>query len=206
MTDKEALLATIAANPMDDTPRLVYADWLDEHGLYEEGAALRRAIHRHSPFESLIGRTIKQVRFDSNGDCLMIDTDSGSIRYEVEGDCCSESWFYRFLNPENLINEKLLFVMEGRTDDIDPDDGLGRQESESIYGYSLVTAKGICEITFRNSSNGYYGGWMAPTQIDTTPNESFQVLDSSWTYPPIMKCSRNTGNKCLCEKCLIPNR
>lgn len=32
MSDRAALLAAIIANPDEDTPRLVYADWLDEHG------------------------------------------------------------------------------------------------------------------------------------------------------------------------------
>ncbi len=32
MNDGDALLAAIIANPDDDTPRLVYADWLDENG------------------------------------------------------------------------------------------------------------------------------------------------------------------------------
>ena len=32
MSEEEALLAAIAAHPEEDTPRLVYADWLDEHG------------------------------------------------------------------------------------------------------------------------------------------------------------------------------
>jgi uncharacterized protein (TIGR02996 family) len=31
MSDEEALLAAIAAHPEEDTPRLAYADWLDEH-------------------------------------------------------------------------------------------------------------------------------------------------------------------------------
>jgi uncharacterized protein (TIGR02996 family) len=31
MSDRDALLAAIVAHPDDDTPRLVYADWLDEH-------------------------------------------------------------------------------------------------------------------------------------------------------------------------------
>src|SRR5262245_43625774 len=31
MSDEAALLAAIRANPEEDTPRLVYADWLDEH-------------------------------------------------------------------------------------------------------------------------------------------------------------------------------
>ncbi len=32
MSDKEALLAAIGLHPDEDTPRLAYADWLDEHG------------------------------------------------------------------------------------------------------------------------------------------------------------------------------
>jgi uncharacterized protein (TIGR02996 family) len=32
MTDRAAFLAAIAAAPADDLPRLVFADWLDEHG------------------------------------------------------------------------------------------------------------------------------------------------------------------------------
>jgi uncharacterized protein (TIGR02996 family) len=32
MTDRDALLRSICANPDDDAPRLIYADWLDEHG------------------------------------------------------------------------------------------------------------------------------------------------------------------------------
>jgi uncharacterized protein (TIGR02996 family) len=32
MTDEPAILAAIAAQPAEDTPRLAYADWLDEHG------------------------------------------------------------------------------------------------------------------------------------------------------------------------------
>jgi uncharacterized protein (TIGR02996 family) len=32
MSDEDALLSAIAAHPGEDTPRLMYADWLDEHG------------------------------------------------------------------------------------------------------------------------------------------------------------------------------
>jgi uncharacterized protein (TIGR02996 family) len=31
MTDHDALLRTIGENPAEDTPRLVFADWLDDH-------------------------------------------------------------------------------------------------------------------------------------------------------------------------------
>jgi len=32
MDDRHALMAAIIANPDEDTPRLVLADWLDENG------------------------------------------------------------------------------------------------------------------------------------------------------------------------------
>src|SRR5215207_7846509 len=41
MSDAAALLAAIRAAPADDAPRLVYADWLDEHGQPERAALLR---------------------------------------------------------------------------------------------------------------------------------------------------------------------
>lgn len=41
--DEHALLAAIAAAPDDDTPRLVYADWLEEHGHPDRGRLIRRS-------------------------------------------------------------------------------------------------------------------------------------------------------------------
>jgi uncharacterized protein (TIGR02996 family) len=41
MTDEPALLAAVAAAPDDDTPRLVYADWLDDHGRPERAEFIR---------------------------------------------------------------------------------------------------------------------------------------------------------------------
>jgi uncharacterized protein (TIGR02996 family) len=41
MTDEAALLQAIIAEPDDDAPRLVYADWLEEHGRPERGEFIR---------------------------------------------------------------------------------------------------------------------------------------------------------------------
>ncbi len=41
MTDREALYRAILTHPHDDTPRLVYADWLEENGHSEEGEFIR---------------------------------------------------------------------------------------------------------------------------------------------------------------------
>jgi len=41
MTDRDALYRAILAHPADDTPRLVYADWLEENGRGEEAEFMR---------------------------------------------------------------------------------------------------------------------------------------------------------------------
>jgi uncharacterized protein (TIGR02996 family) len=50
MTDEEALMATIREQPDSDAPRLVYADWLEEHGdpLHAEFIRVQCEIHRLS--------------------------------------------------------------------------------------------------------------------------------------------------------------
>jgi uncharacterized protein (TIGR02996 family) len=44
MSDEDALLAAIAAHPDEDTPRLAYADWLDEHGRHTRAEFVRVQI------------------------------------------------------------------------------------------------------------------------------------------------------------------
>jgi uncharacterized protein (TIGR02996 family) len=39
--EESALIAAVVAAPDDDTPRLVYADWLDEHGRQERARLIR---------------------------------------------------------------------------------------------------------------------------------------------------------------------
>jgi uncharacterized protein (TIGR02996 family) len=44
MTEREALLAAVCEHPDDDTPRLVFADWLDEHGEPDRAEFIRVQI------------------------------------------------------------------------------------------------------------------------------------------------------------------
>ncbi|HET6574610.1 MAG TPA: TIGR02996 domain-containing protein, partial [Fimbriiglobus sp.] len=44
MTDRDALLAAIIARPEDDLPRLVFADWLEEHGESARATFIRAQI------------------------------------------------------------------------------------------------------------------------------------------------------------------
>jgi uncharacterized protein (TIGR02996 family) len=47
-SEQDALLEAICAAPADDTPRLVYADWLDEHGEPEHAEFIRVQIELHN--------------------------------------------------------------------------------------------------------------------------------------------------------------
>jgi uncharacterized protein (TIGR02996 family) len=44
VNEREQLLAAICAHPEEDTPRLVFADWLDEHGEHDRAAFIREQI------------------------------------------------------------------------------------------------------------------------------------------------------------------
>ena len=49
MPDRESFIAAIAAEPDDDLPRLVFADWLDENGEPERAEFIRVQIRRAAP-------------------------------------------------------------------------------------------------------------------------------------------------------------
>src|SRR4051812_42470214 len=52
MTDRDALLKAVLANPEEDTPRLALADWLDEHGEPDRGEFIRTQIELHRQREA----------------------------------------------------------------------------------------------------------------------------------------------------------
>ena len=58
--DELALLVAIHAGPRDDTPRLVYADWLEEHGEPEYAEFIRWQVK--NPTESKIPRPSAKTR------------------------------------------------------------------------------------------------------------------------------------------------
>jgi uncharacterized protein (TIGR02996 family) len=58
VTHEDVFLQDIVANPVDDTPRLVYADWLEENGQADRAAFIRA---RYPP--RLVGRTREVSRW-----------------------------------------------------------------------------------------------------------------------------------------------
>jgi len=54
MDDRRAFLEAIAENPEDNTPRLVYSDWLEEHGESDWAELIRLSIEAYSGREDPI--------------------------------------------------------------------------------------------------------------------------------------------------------
>lgn len=96
-------------------------------------------------------------------DYLVFDTDKGRVGFYVEGDCCSWSYFHDIVGADKLLNNgpiaswKELDLSDQSFDD--------HYDYIQVYGYEFVSGhpkwgEQTTVVSFRNSSNGYYGGWM----------------------------------------------
>lgn len=108
--------------------------------------------------EQLIGKKIVGLRINEDQSVLAFYTDQGVIAYETRGDCCSETWFADITGVSALLGGAVQTADKVNMDGYNVEDGRTRQQHDEAYGVKLTTDKGYCDIVFRNSSNGYYGG------------------------------------------------
>jgi hypothetical protein len=105
--------------------------------------------------EELIGKTITKL-FMYSGAYLVFECSDGEIlAYRAEGDCCSSSWF-EHVTLCGLLNNVVIetnYAGGSRTDD-------NEYDTLEISNYEVKTAKGISTFELRNSSNGYYSGYI----------------------------------------------
>ncbi|MGU3653607.1 hypothetical protein ACNHQB_19430 [Mycolicibacterium sp. A43C] len=124
-----------------------------------------------------------------NEDYLKFETDHGNIAFQVYGDCCSHCYFHDFVGVEKLLRGNP--VVSVKAISLEREDSkikVNRNDSEEIecYCYEIVTEDPqFGEVTsvfsFRNSSNGYYGGSLenAPDDIIVAPQIYADVLEAS---------------------------
>jgi uncharacterized protein (TIGR02996 family) len=120
MSDEDALLAAVRDDPRAETPRLVYADWLDDHGRPDEARAHRAACEadlRGVPAEATSARGERRevahvVGADLRVACAM------PLGLEVRGLCG--------------VTTNGLAVCAGRAVVVRTDDGAGRAELASV--------------------------------------------------------------------------
>jgi hypothetical protein len=119
--------------------------------------------------DDLIGKSIARIRWSE--DHLVFNTSDGAqFAFGVAGDCCSSSYFHDFYGVAHLLNNGPVLSVRA----IDLPEFEQDYEHIQCYGHELVTKHPIWgEVTsvfsFRNSSNGYYGGWMY--KVDSFPQE-----------------------------------
>lgn len=114
----------------------------------------------------LVGKKVLKVYM--NKDFLRFDTDSGPIVFRVEGECCSSSYFYDFYGVKNLLKNGPVTEVKGVLLDelkVRSLEGSGDVGGDlvQVYGYQITTVSEewgemTSVFSFRNYSNGYYGG------------------------------------------------
>lgn len=106
---------------------------------------------------------------------MYLTTDTGIWCLATAGDCCSESWWADIYSPKQVIGGK---ITEVRTIPLEvPDDDRGRQEVDAAYGIGIRTTRGEGKFVYRNSSNGYYGGWCNLLPVDAVPPSAVEITE-----------------------------
>jgi hypothetical protein len=117
--------------------------------------------------QAVVGAKVNRIAMDE--DTLVFDTDKGLFAFTVSGDCCSCSYFYDFYGVDKLLeNGPVTAVGEIELDQSE----VVQRECTVAYGFQLITendkwGEQTSVFSFRNDSNGYYGGWMEPLPTDS---------------------------------------
>lgn len=126
----------------------------------------------------LIGKTISGLRVNEDQSILAFDHPDGtSTSYLTNGDCCSETWFADITGVPALIGGTVVEVADVDMQAVD--DGRTRQEEDEFYGVKIKTDRGLADIVYRNSSNGYYGGDISLHSGDLP--ENMTAINDDWS-------------------------
>jgi hypothetical protein len=126
--------------------------------------------------EGLVNQIIKQIRLDEEYLIFELEN-SKQITLEAYGDCCSQSVFYDFFGVKDILNQKVIEFEEIELENEEAkelvnSDRNNYQEAIQIYGYRIKTENGgLASFSFRNYSNGYYGGSLEKPYCDLDPRE-----------------------------------
>jgi hypothetical protein len=128
----------------------------------------------------LIGKKILSIQINDDQSILAFNTEQGVVAYEAEGDCCSECWFADITGVHALLGATVRSSDEVDLENYNVDDGRCRQDEDEAYGFKLTTDKGYTDIVFRNSSNGFYGGWINLYK-EPLPEDMTEITVNDWT-------------------------
>lgn len=104
----------------------------------------------------IVGATIDLIEHDDNS-VTITATDGRKFRYETDAGCCSSTWIEHITAPDYVRGGTITEVKEI---DLDSEES-AEYDFLQKYQTSFVTEKGEIIVEYRNSSNGYYGGWLS---------------------------------------------
>ncbi len=129
-------------------------------------------------FTEMIGSTLVACLVEEYNQTSLawITKESKCFMWSTEADCCSNTWFADVNGidlPAEVTNVELIPMP------LTPQDERGRQDEDRFYGIKVHTDRGLIDIVFRNSSNGYYSG-DASCALADFPEAGFKEITGDW--------------------------
>lgn len=103
----------------------------------------------------LIKTTANEYDDEEDTDGIRFHLENGHIDFRAYGDCCSTSYIEDLDNPD--IFSDAIFESFETIEGESKEDPNGYDEHKWTF-YKFKTSKGLCTLSFRNTSNGYYNG------------------------------------------------
>lgn len=124
----------------------------------------------NEPDTVMVGRKVVGIDVAANDEAIRFRFEEGEPHvWAVEGDCCSHSYWHEAFALNQLRGGTVANVIVV-DDELPEADDADSYECLQVYGYRIVTDIGAATLVFRNSSNGYYGGW----KYNTNDSDSFK--------------------------------
>lgn len=113
-------------------------------------------------WDVLVGRKILEIRDVGEGGFTLVFKDGSRAVFDVCGDCCSRTWIEHFEVPADIAGAVIVKCVHNTADwsNAEPTKTGNYEEQMSYYDTRIVTNRGDIVCEYRNSSNGYYGGWL----------------------------------------------
>ncbi len=114
-------------------------------------------------FRNMLNRKLDSVELNPARNVITFTFQDGFERsFGVEGDCCSFSWIEHLETFGDVRGATLLSVDDSApiTQDHDEHDSANGGDCISVYNTAFKTDRGEIILEYRNSSNGYYGGYL----------------------------------------------
>ena len=116
--------------------------------------------HVEDEVARMINRKLSSVRLTDNRGRVVFEFQDGHVQtFGVEGDCCSHSWIEHLELPGDIAGAELMSVEESGGVEMESS---SEYECLQVYNVRFRTNRGDIVLEFRNSSNGYYGGYLVP--------------------------------------------